>query len=110
MDQEDAEILERVGAGERIFRPGLSGEEAPQIFEALVKQLRALRDRGLVDIPERGVAFAVSAEANAGPRVAGPCDVTEAGRAALRAFRQATDAGMSAGTASGDNRARSYVP
>ena len=109
MDQGDAEILERVGAGERIFRPGLSGEEAPQIFEALVKQLRALRDRGLLDIPERGVAFAVSAEANT-DLVAGPCDVTEAGRAALRAFRQATDAGMSAGTASGDNRARSYVP
>jgi hypothetical protein len=86
MDQGDAEILERIDAGERVFRPG-AGEPARPIFEALVAHLRALRDRGLIDMPERSVARAADEDAGA-YLFAGPCFVTEAGREALRDFRR----------------------
>ena len=86
MDQGDAEILERIDAGERIFRPGAGGSGRPA-FEALVAHLRDLRDRGLIDMPERSVA--VAADAEAGPYLfAGPCFVTESGREALHEFRR----------------------
>jgi len=83
----DAEILERIETGERMFRPGLAGDRARQVFEALVEQLRSLRERGLIDMPERSVAHASEEGTGAHP-FAGPCYVTGAGRAALRDFRQ----------------------
>ena len=43
MDQGDAEILERIDAGERVFRPGAAASAPDQIFEALVQHLRELR-------------------------------------------------------------------
>jgi ATP-dependent DNA helicase RecQ len=86
MDQGDAEILERIDAGERVFRPGTTGR-AGAMFEALVTQLRGLRERGLIDMPERSVARA--AEQSAGTYLmAGPCYVTEQGREALYEFRR----------------------
>ena len=87
MDQSDAEILDRIQAGERVFRPGSAAEGARRIFEALVKQLRELRDRGLVDMPERSVAYATDEDAGAYV-MAGPCYLTEAGREALSEFRR----------------------
>ena len=74
-------------AGERVFRPGSAAEGARRIFEALVKQLRELRDRGLVDMPERSVAYATDEDAGAYV-MAGPCYLTEAGREALSEFRR----------------------
>ena len=66
------------------------------VFEALVRQLRTLRDRGLIDMPERSVAYA--AEEDAGAFLfAGPCYVTDAGREALRSSGAATAAGATAG-------------
>ena len=44
---------------------GLRRGGARRIFEALVKQLRELRDRGLVDMPERSVAYATDEDAGA---------------------------------------------
>ena len=88
MDQGDAEILERIDAGERVFRPGPAGERARQMFEALVAQLRELRGRGLIDMPERSVAYAAEEVAGA-YLMAGPCFVTEKGREALYEFRRA---------------------
>jgi ATP-dependent DNA helicase RecQ len=88
VDQGDAEIIGRIEAGERMFRPGTAGDGAGQLFEALVRHLRTLRERGLIDMPERSVAYA--AEEDAGAHLfAGPCYVTEAGREALKEFRQA---------------------
>jgi ATP-dependent DNA helicase RecQ len=87
VDQGDAEIMERIEAGERMFRPGRVDEGERQIFEALVDQLRGLRERGLIDMPERSVADASDADAGAF-LFAGPCYVTEAGRAALQEFRR----------------------
>jgi hypothetical protein len=86
MDQGDAEILERIDAGQRVFRPG-GDERARPGFEALVAHLRDLRDRGLIDMPERSVAHAADEEAGA-YLFAGPCFITEAGREALRDFRR----------------------
>jgi len=87
VDQGDAEIIERIEAGERMFRPGTAGDRAGQIFEALVRQLRTLRERGLIDLPERNGACAAEEDAGAW-LFAGPCYVTEAGREALKEFRQ----------------------
>jgi len=87
MDQGDAEILERIDAGERVFRPGTGGDRVRPMFEALVAQLRGLRERGLIDMPERSVAYAANEEAGA-YLMAGPCYVTEKGREALYEFRR----------------------
>jgi len=57
------------------------------MFEALVAQLRGLRERGLIDMPERSVAYAANEEAGA-YLMAGPCYVTEKGREALYEFRR----------------------
>jgi hypothetical protein len=86
MDQGDAEILERIGAGQRVFRPG-GDERARPGFEALVAHLRDLRDRGLIDMPERSVARAADEDAGA-YLFAGPCFITDAGREALGEFRR----------------------
>jgi hypothetical protein len=85
MDQGDAELLERIASGERVFRPGGS-ESARRVFEALVVHLRELRQRGLIDMPERSVAHAADTDTGA-YLMAGPCFLTEAGRAALQDFR-----------------------
>jgi len=87
MDQGDAEILERIDAGERVFRPGTGGERARPVFDALVAQLRGLRERGLIDMPDRSVAYAADETAGAS-LMAGPCYVTEQGREALYEFRR----------------------
>src|SRR6476661_3066236 len=82
VDQGDAEIMERIEAGQRMFRPDAVGDRATQTFEALVLHLRALRERGLLDLPERRVAYAAAVDAGA-DLFAGPCYLTEAGRVAL---------------------------
>jgi hypothetical protein len=87
MDQGDAEVLERIASGERVFRPGGS-ESARRIFEALVHHLRELHDRGLIDMPDRSVAHAAETEGGA-YLMAGPCFLTDVGRAALEEFRNA---------------------
>jgi hypothetical protein len=87
VDRGDAEVLERIEGGERMFGPGAGGAVAKPVFQALVHQLRALRDRGLIDMPERSVACAAD-EAAGAFLFAGPCCLTEAGREALRDFRR----------------------
>jgi ATP-dependent DNA helicase RecQ len=87
MDQGDADILERIDAGERVFRPGVAGDGARQTFEALVGHLRELRHRGLIDMPDRSVAHA-DEPAGGAYLMAGPCYVTELGRTALQEFRR----------------------
>jgi hypothetical protein len=87
MDQGDAEVLERIEMGERTFRPGAPTESARRSFETLVGHLRELRERGLIDLPERHVAQMEDSETGA-YLLAGPCHLTEAGRAALAEFRR----------------------
>jgi hypothetical protein len=86
MDQADAEVLERIAAGEHVFRP--SGSVfSPRWFEVLVQHLRELHERGLIDMPDRSIASATEIEGG-GYLMAGPCYLTEAGRAALEAYRR----------------------
>jgi hypothetical protein len=87
VDRGDAEIMQRIEAGQRMFRPEAGGDQAKQIFEALVHQLQTLLERGLIDMPERSVAYAADQDAGA-DLFAGPCHVTEAGREALQEFRR----------------------
>lgn len=86
MDQGDAEVLERIATGERVFRPGES-ESSQRMFDVLVHHLRELHGRGLIDMPDRSVTRADDAEGGA-YILAGPCFLTEAGRAALDEFRR----------------------
>jgi hypothetical protein len=57
---------------ERTFRPGAPTESARRGFEALVGHLRELRERGLIDLPERYLARVEDSETGAyllaGPR------------------------------------------
>lgn len=87
MDQGDAEMLERIDAGERVFRPGVGDDHARQSFDALVRHLRELRERGLIDMPERSAVEAAEDDTGA-YLMAGPCYVTELGREALLEFRR----------------------
>jgi hypothetical protein len=80
-------VLERIESGERMFRPGAATESARRAFETLVGHLRELRERGLLDLPERHLAQAEDGETGA-YLLAGPCRLTEAGRAALAEFRR----------------------
>jgi len=57
------------------------------MFEVLVHHLRELRERGLIDMPDRSVTRAVETEGGA-YLMAGPCFLTDAGRAALDEFRR----------------------
>ena len=79
MDQADAELLERIAAGERVFRPG--ADVSGRLFEVLVNHLRDLHKRGLIDMPERSVATAAGIQWGA-YLMAGPCFLTDAGRGA----------------------------
>ena len=79
MDQADFEILERLEAGASVFRPEARTDAARLGFEETVRRLMALRDRGLIRLPEGRVARSSSGAY----LMVGPCDRTEAGRAAL---------------------------
>jgi len=79
--QAEAELLGRIDGGARMFQPE-TGEPGRHAFEILMAQLRSLRERGLIDLPERSAA---SSDA-AADLFAGPCNVTDAGRAALLEF------------------------
>jgi hypothetical protein len=87
VDQGHAQLMECIEAGERMFRPGTTGSSGDEPFELLVERLRNLRERGLIDMPEPRVAHASDAAADAS-RFAGPCYLTDAGRAELEHFRR----------------------
>jgi ATP-dependent DNA helicase RecQ len=85
VDQGNAEILARIAAGERTFRPGTADQPARHMFDALLQRLENLRERGLIDMPERRAAPGDDAGAYL---LAGPCYLTDAGRTALVEFRR----------------------
>lgn len=84
MDYADAEVLERMAAGEHFFRPSQS-VVSPRWFEVLVQHLREVHERGLIDRPDRSIAMATETE-DGGDLMVGPCFLTEAGRACWRHF------------------------
>lgn len=78
----DAEIrlLARAEHG-HTFRASEAGEAG---FATLVDQLRSLRDRGLLRLDEGRIMMSE----RGGYLMAGPCDLTEAGRTALERDRR----------------------
>jgi hypothetical protein len=74
----DVRLLSRVEAGEHTFRPGIGSSEGED-FDLLIQQLRSLRDRGLIRLPDSRIM-----RTQRGPLLgAGPCELTKAGRQAL---------------------------
>jgi hypothetical protein len=78
----DVSLLMRIEAGEHTFRPGTGSSESEN-FEVLVQQLRSLRNRGLIRLPDSRIM-----RNQRSPLLgAGPCDLTRAGRQALEQDR-----------------------
>jgi hypothetical protein len=82
----DVLLLGRIEGGEHTFRPG-SGSSKGDQFAQLVEQLRSLRDRGMIRLPDSRIM-----REQAGPLLAaGPCDLTRRGRQALQQDRRGLD-------------------
>lgn len=74
----DIRVLSRVAAGEHTFRPGTGSSEGED-FDLLTQQLRSLRDRGLIRLPDTRIM-----RNQRGPLLSvGPCELTQAGWQAL---------------------------
>jgi hypothetical protein len=79
VDQEDFELLEMIEKGGQVFRPTDRSVEGRAAFQSLVDNLLRLRSIGLVRLPEGRVMRSEDGSY----LMAGPCDLTPAGIAAL---------------------------
>lgn len=79
MDEADFELLERIEQGGHIFRPTDQSRDARIAFQRDIDNLLRLRGVGLVSLPERRLMRAEDGSY----LMAGPCDLTPAGVAAL---------------------------
>jgi hypothetical protein len=78
----DMRLLSRLEGGEHTFRPGPGSSEGED-FDLLIQQLRSLRERGLIRLPDSRIM-----RTQRGPLLeAGPCELTQAGRQALEQDR-----------------------
>ena len=79
MTQTEYDLLLRLETGPAVLRPTESGPEGREAFQATVLLLLELRAQGWVRIPDGRIARDAEDKA----MLAGPCDLTEAGRRAL---------------------------
>jgi hypothetical protein len=81
----DAEyqLLTRIEQGGGTFRPTEPGAEGRAAFAEIVTQLIALRGQGWIRLPDTRIMR----DGQGRPMMAGPCDLTEAGRRALEQDR-----------------------
>jgi hypothetical protein len=79
VEQEDFELLEMIEKGRQIFRPTDHSAEGRAAFQYLIDHLLRLRSIGFVRLPEGRVMRAKDGSY----MMAGPCDLTPAGIAAL---------------------------
>lgn len=79
VNQEDFELLEMIERGRQVFRPTDHSAEGRVAFQRLVDHLLRLRSVGFVRLPEGRVMRAKDGSY----MMAGPCDLTPAGIAAL---------------------------
>lgn len=78
----DVVLLTRIERGEHTFRPG-AGSNAGDHFAQLLEQLRSLRDRGMIRLPDSRIM-----RGQRGPvRDAGPCKLTSKGLQGLEQDR-----------------------
>ena len=82
LSDEDVWLLGRIERGEHTFRPG-SGSNERDRFAQLLDQLRSLRDRCMIRLPDSRIM-----RGQEGPLLgAGPCELTRKGRLALEQDR-----------------------
>ena len=79
MDQTDYDLLTQIERGGHAFKPDDRTVEARAAFQGTVVRLLHLRGIGLIRLPEGRLMRA----ANGDYLMAGPCDLTPAGIAAL---------------------------
>lgn len=79
MTQEEYDLLLRLEAGPADFHPTEPGPEGREAFQWTVVRLLGLRARGWIRLPDGKIVRDVDGKA----MLAGPCDLTEAGRRAL---------------------------
>jgi hypothetical protein len=84
MTQPEYDLLLRLETGPAVLRPTESGSEGREAFQATVLLLLELRARGWVRVPDGRIARDAEGKAI----LAGPCDLTEAGRRALEDDRR----------------------
>jgi hypothetical protein len=84
MTQAEYELLVRLETGPSVLRPIESVPEGRERFQSTVLLLLELRAKGWVRVPDGRVARNAEGEAI----LAGPCDLTEAGRRALEDDRR----------------------
>jgi hypothetical protein len=79
VDQADYDLLEMIEKGRNVFQPTDHSVEGRVAFQHMVDQLLRLRSVGFVRLPEGRVMRAQDGSY----LMAGPCDLTPAGIAAL---------------------------
>lgn len=79
MAQAEYDLLSRLEQGESVFRADGAGPVGHEAFAELVARLLALRSQGWIRLPDSRIMRDQAGRAI----VAGPCDLTEAGRQAL---------------------------
>jgi len=84
MDDEDYRLLTRIERGESVFRPAGPSAEERGAFQQLVARLLELRERGWIRLPDGRVSQA----GDGTYMVAGACDLTPEGAAALKRDRR----------------------
>jgi CheY-like chemotaxis protein len=84
MEHADLELLEQIEKGGRVFRPRDNSDVSRTAFRVTVARLLSLRALGLVRLLDARLMRA----ADGAYLLAGPCDLTQTGVAALRYHRQ----------------------
>jgi hypothetical protein len=84
MDDEEYRLLTRIERGESVFRPAGSSAEERGAFQQLVEQLLQLRQRGWIRLPDGRISQA----GDGTYMVAGACDLTTEGAAAVKHDRR----------------------
>lgn len=79
MDQADFELLEMIERGRNVFKPTDPSAESRAAFQHTLDQLLRLRETGLVRLQDGRIMRAKDGSY----LMAGPCDLTPAGIAAL---------------------------
>jgi hypothetical protein len=83
MTQAEYELLTQIEQGTTTFRPGELGPGIDRTFTRTFELLLALRQHGWIRLPDGRITRDVAGRV----MLAGPCDLTEAGRLALERDR-----------------------
>lgn len=77
MDRRDFDLLERVKAGQQMFKPEDAGGQESDEWSAQVERLLRLRSQQLIRMPDPRRYYGTG---SGGYALAGPCELTADGR------------------------------